>query len=77
MCSKAILSLDHSLDTIVHILNEVNLRATESSQVGDIVDVIISLRVLTVGTSDLDVVLLSNSLELILLIAELGELDVD
>jgi hypothetical protein len=58
-------------------LNKVNLRATESSQVGDVINVVVSLRVLTVGTTNLDVILGSNSLELLLLVAELGKLDVD
>ena len=38
---------------------------------------VVSLGVLTVSTTDLDVVLVSNSLELLLLVAELGESDVD
>ena len=38
---------------------------------------VVSLGVLTVGTSDLDVVLCGDGLELVLLVAEPGELDVD
>jgi hypothetical protein len=75
--SELLLSLNHSLDTVVHVLDEVDLRAAESSQVGDVVDVVVSLRVLTVGTSDLHVVLGGDGLELVLLVAKLGELDVD
>ena len=75
--SELLLSLNHSLDTVVHVLDEVNLRAAESSQVGNIVNVIISLGVLTVSTTNLNVVLGSDSLELFLFVSELGELDVD
>lgn len=75
--SELLLSLNHSLDTVVHVLDEVNLRAAESSQVGNIVNVIISLGVLTVSTTNLNVVLSSDSLELFLFVSELGELDVD
>ncbi len=76
MCSERLLLLDHSLDTVVHVLNKVDLRAAKSAKVGDIVDVVVGLGVLSVGTSDLDVVLVSDGLELLLFIAELGEADV-
>ena len=75
-CSESLLSLDHGLDTVVHVLDEIDLGAAESAEVGDVKDAIISLGVLTVGTADLDVVLVSDSLELVLLLGELGELDV-
>ena len=52
------------------------LRSAESSPVGDIEDTIVSLGVLTVDTSDLDVVLISDGVELLLLGHKLGELDV-
>ena len=38
---------------------------------------VVSLGVLTVSTSDLDVVLVGDGLELLLLVSELGQLDVD
>ncbi len=76
MCSESLLLLDHSLDTIVHVLNKVDFRAAKSAKVGDIVDVVVGLGVLSVGTSDLDVVLVSDGLELLLSLAELGEADV-
>lgn len=75
-CSEGLLPVDHSLDTVVHILDEVDFGAAESADVGDIVDVVVGLGVLTVGTSDLHVVLISDSLELLLLVAELGKSDV-
>ena len=67
---KGLLGLNHGLDTIVHVLNEIFLRAAETSLVGDIVNSVSALRVLTVATADLDVVFISNSLELIHLRAE-------
>ena len=38
---------------------------------------VVGLGVLSVGTSDLDVVLVGDGLEFLLLVSELGELDVD
>ena len=73
---KGLLGLNHGLDTIVHVLNEIFLRAAETSLVGDIVNSVSALRVLTVATTDLDVVFVSNSLELFLLRAEKWQLDV-
>ena len=77
MSSEGLLLLDHSLDTVVHVLDEVSLGAAESALVGDVVGGIGGLGVLTVDTSDLDVVLISDSLELVPLLGELGESDVD
>jgi len=68
---------NHGVDTIDHILNKVFLRSSESSSVGDIVGTVIGLRVLSVDTSDLDEVLGSDSIELILLLGKFWELDVD
>jgi len=56
--------IDHSFHTVIHILYEINFRTTESSLVGDIINVVISLCVLSVGTSNLDMELVSNSLEI-------------
>jgi len=77
LLSEGLLLLDHSLDTVVHILNEVLLRAAETSLVGDVVGGIGGLGVLTVNTSDLYVELVGDGLELIPLLGELGESDVD
>ena len=73
---KGLLGLNHGLDTIVHVLNEIFLRAAETSLVGDIVNSVSALRVLTVATADLDVVFVSDSLELLHLRAEKWQLDV-
>jgi hypothetical protein len=69
--------LDEGLDTVVHVLGQFDLVAAESSQVGDIEDTIVSLGMLTVSTADLDEVLVSDGLELVLVLLKLGELDVD
>ncbi len=74
--SEFLLSLDHSLDTVVHVLDEVDLGAAESTQVRDVIHAIVALGVLTVGAADLDVVLIGDSLELVLFLGKLGELDV-
>ena len=58
-------------------MGELDLVSAESSQVGDVKDTIVGLGVLTVGTTDLDEVLVSDSLELVLVLLELGELDVN
>jgi len=76
-CSESLLSIDHGLNTVVHVLDEVNLGTTQSAEVGDIIDTVIRLSVLTMGTTDLDVVLVGDGLELVLLLGKLGELDVD
>ena len=75
--SEFLLTGDHGLDTIVHILNKVLLRATESTAVRDIEDAIAGIGVLTAGSTDLDVVLSSDCLELLHAGTELGKVDVD
>ena len=60
--SQGFLGSDHGFNSIVHVLDKLDLVSTESSQVGDIKDSIIGLGVLTVDTSDLDVVLIGNRL---------------
>ena len=75
--SEGLLLLNHSLDTVVHVLDELSLGAAESALVGDVVGGIGGLGVLSVDTSDLDVVLVGDLLELVPLLGELGESDVD
>ena len=65
------------MDTINHILDEGLLRSTKSSSVGDVEDTIVGLGVLSVDTSDLHEVLVSDLVELFLLLHELWKLDVD
>jgi hypothetical protein len=59
-CSKSLLSGDHGLDSIVHVLDEVNFGTTQSAKVGNVVDAIVTFSVLSVGSTDLDIVLVSD-----------------
>jgi hypothetical protein len=70
-------TMDHGLDTVVHVLHEIDLGATKSAHVRDVVDVVVSFSVLTMSTSDLNMVLVSNGLEFSLLNSEVGQVDVD
>jgi len=58
-------------------LDELNLVSSESSQVGDIEDTIVSLGVLTVDTSDLDVIFVGNGLMEGFVLHQLWKVDVD
>jgi len=75
--SEFLLSVDHSLDTVVHVLDEIDLGATESAEVGDVEDAVIGLSMLSVSTTDLNVVLVGDGLELVLGSTKLGKLDVN
>ena len=63
--SETFLSLNHGFNAVVHVLDEVNFGTTESAEVGNVEDAVVSLSVLSVGTTDLDVVLVSDCLELV------------
>ena len=76
-CSEGLLSVDEGSDTINHVLNKLFLRSTESSSVGDIKDTIVGLSVLSVDTSDLDIVFVSNGIELFLVVHQLWKLNVN
>jgi hypothetical protein len=76
-CSEGLLSLDEGLNTVVHVLGELNFVAAEAAQVGDVEDAVVGLGVLAVGAADLDVVLVGDSLHLVLFLLELREVDVD
>ena len=75
--SEFLLSCDHGLDAVVHVLGELDLVAAESAQVGDVEDAVVGLGVLAVSATDLDVVLVCDGIELCLILAELGQLDVN
>ena len=62
--SESLLGGNHGFDTIIHVLDKVLLRSTESSLVGDIENAIVGLGVLTVDSSDLHVVLIGDLVEL-------------
>ena len=70
-------SINHSFDTVVHVLDEVHLGAAKSTLVGDIEDAVRGIRVLTTGATDLDVVLVSDSLEFVPVLHEVLQADVD
>jgi hypothetical protein len=55
------------VDTINHVLNELPLGSAESPSVGDIEHTVVGLSVLSMDTTDLDEVFISNSIELLLL----------
>ena len=75
--SELLLFGNHSLDTVIHVLDEINLRASESSLVGDIVDVVGRFRVLSMNSSDLNEELISNGLEISHFSTKLRQGDVD
>jgi len=58
--SQSLLSLDHGLHAVVHVLDEVNFGTSQSAEVGDIKDAVVTLSVLSVGPTDLDIVLVSD-----------------
>jgi len=73
---ECFLGVNHSLNSVVHVLHEGNFGATESSLVRDVVDVVVSFGVLTVGTADLHVEFVSDRLKEVFVFAELGKMDV-
>ena len=74
---ELLLSGNHSLNSVVHVLHESNFRSSESTSVGDVIDVVVSLGVFSMGSTDLDVVLVCNRLEFVLLLTEVGQVNVD
>jgi len=76
-CSEVLFSSDHCLDTVVHILDKLNFVSSESSSVGDIEDTIVGLGVLTMDTSDLDKVLVSDFLVKSWVLHQLWKVDMD
>ena len=77
MHGELLLSTDHSLDTIVHVLNQVNFGSAEASSVGNIENTVVSLTVLSMDTSDLNEVFIGDTLEHILLLSEQWKFDVN
>jgi hypothetical protein len=75
--TKFVFSFDHGLDAVIHVLDKGDFRAAESSPVGDVIDVVVRLCVLSMCSSDLDVVLVGDCLEFCLLSSEFWEVDVD
>jgi len=78
LCSaESELGLDHSLDAIVHVLDEVALGTAQPTSVGDVEDAVGGVGVLTTGSTDLHVVLGGDAFEAGHVLHEVGEVDVD
>jgi len=73
----SLLELDEFEDTVLHLLDSLVLCETHAALVGDVIDAALGLGVLAAGTTDLEVVLGSDLLELGLVGGQLGDLDVD
>jgi hypothetical protein len=58
--SQSLLGSNHGLHAVVHVLDEVNFGTTQSAKVGNVVDAIVTFSVLSVGSTDLDIVLVSD-----------------
>lgn len=74
-CSECLLSVDKGMDSVNHVLHKLLLRSSESPSIRDIKDSIICLGMLTVDTTDLNEVLISDAVELIFVVHELRQLD--
>ena len=75
--TKLFLGFNHCLNTVVHVLDKINFGSSESSLVGDVVDVVCRLGVFSMDSSDLNVELVSDLLEVGHFDSELGQLNVD
>ena len=62
--TKSFFCFDHSFDPIIHILNKIFFRSTESSFVRDVENSIVSFSMLTMDTSYLNIVFICNFLKL-------------
>jgi hypothetical protein len=71
--SKFFFLINHGLNSVVHVLNKLCLASAESSLVRNIIDMIVSLGMLSVGTSNLDVIFVCNGLENIFLLSKVRE----
>ena len=63
--TKCFLSSNHGFNSIVHVLDQVNFTSTKSSSVRNIENTIISFGMLSVNTSDLNIILISDFVELL------------
>ena len=77
MVSQGGLGFHEGLDTVDHVLDKLLLRFTESSLVGDIENSVVGLSMLTMDTSDLDLVFVGNLVEGFFIVHQLWQLDVD
>jgi len=67
---------DHRLNSVVHVLNQVHFGAAQPPLVRNVVNVVVSFRVLAVRATDLHVELVCNCLEVVLALAQHGQVDV-
>ena len=74
---NGVFSIHECVNTVDHVLDKFFLGLTESSSVGDIEDTVISFGMLSVDSSDLDLVFVSNFVHLLLNLHEFWEVDVD
>lgn len=72
-----LLHLDELKDTILHFLHSLEFGETHSALVGDVIDAAFGLSVLSASSTDLEVELTGNLLQLGSVGSELGQLDVD
>ena len=72
-----LLNLDELNDTVLHLLNSLELGKTHAALVGNVVHAALSLGVLAAGAANLEAVLASDFLKLVAVGGQLGELDVD
>ena len=73
----SLLSFDKSFDSVDHILDEGFLGESESSLVGDVKDTVVGFGVLSVDSSDLDVVLVGDLVEQVFVLHQLWKLDMN
>ncbi len=75
--TEDLFSFNHGFDSIIHILDKILFRTSEPSLVWDIKDEVIGFGVLTVGASDLNIILVSDWLELSHIFSKVREMDVN
>ena len=77
MVAQLELSVHHGLDSVVHILDKVLLRAAESAAIGDVEDAIVSVGVLAMAATDLHAKLVGDALKSGPVLHQVGKVDVD
>lgn len=77
MRSQAFLGSDHRFDSIVHVLDKLDFVSSESSEVRDIEDTVVSFGVLSVDSSNLYVIFIGNGLVEIFLFHQFWQVDVN
>ena len=70
--SDLLLSFNHSFHTVVHILDKLNFRKAKASLVWDVIDMVGRFGVFAVDASDLNLEAVSDGLELLFPLSEVG-----